>query len=109
MSKEFVKQKERLWNIDPHCENCGVLTVLAKDCGDIKYNETNRTYYFDGPVPDNMATLQHIYCRIHPMRHVRPASGTERRRFLWCYRCNQDYNDKYENPNPKNLKRENKL
>lgn len=98
MSKPLKDLKIKLWNANPHCENCGVLTVMAKDCPGIRINEDG-IHVFDGPPPDNMATIQHKYSRKHPMRHARMIAdrGQERRRFLWCYKCNKDYNLKYEN------------
>lgn len=88
------RQKKYMYKLNPHCERCGVLMVLPEDT-DNKIIRPDGSYNVPYP-PPNMATIQHRYCKIHPKRH-KPQKG-ERRRFLWCYECNQYYNEKYENP-----------
>lgn len=89
-----------MWQKNPHCERCGIVTVLAASL-------PNKTVHQDGhftldEYPDNMATIQHRYSKTHPLRN-QPGNG-ERRRFLWCHKCNRDYNELYENPASKQLK-----
>lgn len=96
MSKSS-KQKVYLWKKDPHCKRCGVLTVLPKDVpGD--HIDASGCFSIIDP-PDNMATIQHPYNRTHPLRKM---GG---RHLLWCYKCNQEYNDLYEQPNRKKKKK----
>lgn len=86
----FRKQRERLWKIDPRCENCAVVTVLPEHVEGERHSGALKI------VPDNMATIQHKYSRNHPLRHH--ANGTnERRHLLWCYKCNKEFNELYEN------------
>lgn len=86
--KNHKKQRTLLWYTNPHCENCGVVTVLPESIDGLNAKGIKP--------PDNMATIQHKYCRGHPLRLTR-APHNERRRLLWCYKCNQYYNQMYEN------------
>lgn len=74
------EKKLRLWRKDRRCRNCGVITVIPNE-------------HTDTP-PANMATIQHKYDRLHPER----ISGSKEGRtiYLWCLKCNQDYNFKHE-------------
>ncbi len=84
--KAIRKRREKLWLEDPTCKNCGVPTILPKDIeGMVKPDGVPR----DVEVPDNMATIQHIYPRNHPERH-RKNKNNEERRILWCYKCNKE-------------------
>lgn len=100
MSK-FKKQRARLWNIDPHCENCGVPTILPEDCPGFKPNQK-------WPQPNNMATIQHVHNRLDPNRRQTPGEiqTTKRLHLLWCYKCNQDDNEEYIAKIPKEYLRE---
>lgn len=80
------KQRTRLWEEDPHCRNCGVLTILPHDVPG--YQPESKFVS-----PDNMATIQHVYSRLNPER--RQINGTrgnqpEPRHLLWCFKCNQE-------------------
>lgn len=79
----YRRTRDRMWRKNPHCENCGVLTVLPKDV-DGKINPNNG-YRQIKDVPPNMATIQHKYSRLNKKRleHTH-----ERRWFLWCHKCN---------------------
>lgn len=86
------KQRTRMWRANPHCENCGVLTVLPEDCPGWQAKGDGSTFL--KKVPANMATIQHKYDKLHPLRNViRP---NERRHFLWCYKCNHEHYKKHE-------------
>ncbi len=74
-SKRLRKRKERLWKENPHCRNCGDLTILPE-----KYKATEKQ-------PDNLATIQHFHHKYHPDRH-KPNPTGEVRTDLWCYKCN---------------------
>jgi hypothetical protein len=88
--KQKVKLRKKLWHANPHCENCGTLTVLPE------HIEGERISGMPINIPDNMATIQHKYSRNHPLRHTKN-DRNERRRLLWCHKCNRDYNHMYEN------------
>ncbi len=75
MKNRLARRRKRMWLEDPHCENCGILTVLPEH---IKMGKKKRQ-------PPNMATIQHKYHRLHPLRMVRT---DDRRTYLWCRSCN---------------------
>lgn len=89
--RTIKKQRSRLWHIDPHCKNCGVLTILPEHLPDECFKNEKRSKL--KIVPKNMATIQHSYSKLHPLRHA----GEHNTHALWCWKCNQEYNDKYEN------------
>jgi 5-methylcytosine-specific restriction endonuclease McrA len=70
-SKSIKKKRKVLWEADPHCCYCGVVTVPVEEL-DIKPGD---------PTPMNMATLDHVFSINHPFRdreiHV-----------LACHECN---------------------
>jgi hypothetical protein len=96
----LTKQREKMWNKNPRCERCSVITVLPKDCDGKIFNPDGIGYNIPNP-PGNMATIQHRYSKCNKKRYDQTLRG--RRHFLWCYQCNQEYNDLYENPGTKNL------
>ncbi len=64
--------RKRLWDQDPHCRNCGVLTVLP-----------------DGiDHRDNTATIQHIYSKDDPRRKENNLEDIT----LFCSKCNKEDN-----------------
>lgn len=78
-SIKLKRQREQMWLVDPLCEKCGVLTFLPK-----------ASPMLDGTkpwVPSNMATIQHVYSKLHPKRREAPKG--ERRHLLWCHKCNK--------------------
>jgi len=85
--KRLVKQRERLWKKNPHCENCGIETILPKHCPRGKKGRII--------AQDHMATIQHKYSRLHPdkRRTMILDHENDRRHFLWCYKCNRLDND----------------
>lgn len=93
--KSLTGQRNRLWNINPRCEKCGVVTILPIDVPGACYDEAGLLHIKN--VPDNMATIQHKYDKLHPMRQEnRSAKKRERRRFLWCIKCNREHWEKHE-------------
>lgn len=86
MGSNYIKnQRRRLWEANPHCENCGVLTILPEDVPG-KINPTTGIKQIKH-VPDNMATIQHKYDKISGKRHLKDTSE-ERVHLLWCTKCN---------------------
>jgi hypothetical protein len=76
MSKSLRKQRTRLWLINPYCYWCGVKTILPSK-------------YWKGPTAPNVATIDHLRPRHHPLRRE-PAKNQEVRRVLSCFKCNND-------------------
>lgn len=77
---KFKKQRTRLWKENPHCFYCKCLTILPEDLP-VEHG------YASGKlknVPDDMATIEHIYSRLNPSRWIRG------KRVLACYKCNNE-------------------
>lgn len=68
------KQLVKMWKQDPHCRQCGRLTVLS-------------VYKNHKAIPDNTATLEHVFSRLNPLRLLK-TPGVKRRTLL-CRACNQ--------------------
>ena len=87
--EKIKKRRKILWDIDPHCHQCGCLTELPKP-------------YQTGVLPDNTATLQHIFEVDSPMRRDLLDDTV-----LFCHKCNHEDNKimrkiyKDEGKNPK--------
>ena len=73
-SKRLRKRLLKLWEEDPKCCWCGILTRVEP--------RTN-----GGQLPNDTATLEHLYSRLHPKRRD-PNYSSEQRRFLACHWCN---------------------
>lgn len=101
------KQRTKLWLINPHCENCGILTILPEHLPIENFKNKDRSKL--KTVPDNMATIQHKYDRNHPLRNKKISANDSRRHFLWCYKCNHDYYKQHEEIRSKIISNENKL
>ena len=71
----FRKRKLKLFEQNPHCHYCGVLTVLT---------EAGVEEYKDNP---NHATIDHVYSRFDLRRWV---CNNEERYVLSCRKCNND-------------------
>ncbi len=69
------KKRKILWDKNPHCYHCNILTILPEQ---LKPN----TY------PPNMATIDHIFTRLDPRRR-QPHKGEERY-WLSCKKCNEE-------------------
>lgn len=80
------KRRERLWLNDPHCENCGKLTILPEQLPGYKPGIGLKGY----EQPSNMATIQHRYSKNNPKRKFYIPG--ERRHLLWCHECNKKDN-----------------
>lgn len=91
------KKKLQLWYKNPRCEKCGKLTILPEHHPKVLYKDDGQMY-FKGDMPHDLATIQHKYHKQHPMRH-KQVFNNERRHFLWCYKCNKEYNQQIEQPN----------
>lgn len=84
-TRQLRKQRTRMWQRDPHCFYCRVVTVLP------------RPGHPKGPTPPNLATIDHLRPRHHPGRHE-PNPNGELRRVLSCYKCNNE-RDRWEHEN----------
>jgi hypothetical protein len=80
-NKKIQKEKLRLWKKNPRCEKCGIKTTL------------NFTSGVGKKTPPNLATIQHKYHKLHPLRKQK---HKHRVLFLWCYSCNKNYQIEYE-------------
>lgn len=69
------KRRQILFDRDPHCHWCGVLTVWYSQ--PTKHEE----------MPNNAATLDHLYSRFNPER-ITPIDNVERT-VLACLECNR--------------------
>lgn len=70
-SKSIKKKRNSLWQGDPHCRYCGVLTIPVEQLS-LKPGD---------PCPMNMATLDHVFSINHPFR--------DREIYvLACHECN---------------------
>ena len=108
-TKRIRNQRKRLYiQFEGKCENCGILTVLPEDLPKRPRKEGGAHTELL-VVPPNMATIQHKYDKLHPLRNI--TDRRERRHFLWCYQCNREYQNLYENERAllNSNKNENKL
>jgi hypothetical protein len=85
--RKLKKQRTKMFAENPHCYWCGKELVLWE--GD------------SGKMPDNGATIDHLYSRLHPLRLKKTG---DLRRVLSCRWCNNErsreetkvlYNDKH--------------
>ena len=89
MPTAVARRRRNLWRRDPHCFWCGVLTVLVWECPKVPRGDPRRR------PPDNLATVDHLRPRTHPLRLEPNPTGAERT-VLACNKCNwlrnkQDY------------------
>lgn len=77
ITRHMQWQRRRMWEYDPRCHWCGVVTVLPKP-GPPK-----------GPPNPRLATIDHLRPRHHPGRRE-PTNGKEFRRVLACWKCNNE-------------------
>lgn len=81
------RRRIRLWNKDPRCRRCGVVTVLPEDVNGL---------------PENMATIEHMDGR---MLGTRGTFRNVERTTLWCRKCNNDHNNVTQAEISKELRR----
>lgn len=85
------RRRTRLWNEDPHCRRCGVVTILPQDLAS-RYKLAN-VGDISKKVPkgihEQMATIEHQRSRLNPLRGTNWEESTT----LYCYKCNQEAND----------------
>lgn len=85
MGSRIVIRRNILFKASPLCQKCGIELVRPEDLPNYWPSKYIPIY----EQPDNMATLQHKYCKgdrkIHP--HCQP---DEQRWFLWCKKCNME-------------------
>lgn len=79
-AKQKRKQRFKLWQEDPRCHWCGIITQWSSK--KLIKQISNKTV----KQPPNMATLDHLYSRFHPDRKI--TTPDIKRRFLSCYKCN---------------------
>jgi len=79
-TKSLAAQRIRLWEADPHCHYCGVLTIYKPQ--HIKGLYTPQEQNF-------LATIDHVRPRHHPDR-LRPPRPGETLHVLACWKCNND-------------------
>lgn len=72
-TRKLRARRNKLWAEDPHCRQCGVLTVLPQNTRNHKLS--------------NLATIEHIYSKLNPKRLIQPEVN-EIRRILLCQKCN---------------------
>ena len=73
-----ARQRRRLHAADPRCHYCGVETVLDPP---VSWKATTFP---------QLATVEHLRPRTHPLRQEPMQVANERRHVLACWRCNQD-------------------
>lgn len=76
MAKRFGKYRRRLWERNPHCFWCGIVTIW--------YQGETRT------PPLNSATIDHIRSRLTPERSRRDENWQPGKIVLACWKCNND-------------------
>jgi len=81
MAKSLKIIRDRLWKVDPHCRQCGVLTILPQDIVKGRDRFGKLRHY-----PDNMATIDHLRSRYDLKRRIHDRN--ERRYILLCIKCN---------------------
>ncbi len=79
---EQKERRDRLWHKDPKCRCCGVITVLP---GPLLVERNGRNV-LPGPIPKNLATIQHYDSRYSKQRGS--GGGWDWRTTLYCWECN---------------------
>ena len=81
------KRVRELWFADPHCTLCGRPTFLVDEIARLWGVPLARVCKLPPIVIESMATLDHIFDRLNPLRRVN--EGHERTR-LACWKCNNE-------------------
>jgi hypothetical protein len=88
VSKSLKKQRQRKWQADPRCEQCGVVTMLPEHLARRFHQPVLNLAGIPAEFRNRMATIEHVRSRLHPLRRV----GTGKHQLL-CWLCNQKRND----------------
>lgn len=80
-NKRLRRQKERMFNNDPHCMECGVKMWLNSKNDKFRKGDLNREQI------DTMATIGHKYSKYDERRITEPHESKRHR--LICHKCNQ--------------------
>lgn len=83
--KRLQRQRFRLWQQDPRCYYCRVITILPESLSLPRARNGGLKVY-----PNNLATLEHLRSRLHPKRLEPNPTYTEQRHVLACRKCNQE-------------------
>lgn len=84
------RRRNRLWQEDPRCRRCGVVTVLPTQLiAEYGVEGNTLTKHLPKEVMDRMATIEHLRSRLNPTRGSDFSEATT----LYCYRCNQTANN----------------
>lgn len=91
--ERYVARRTNLWKEDNHCRRCGIETLLPDQIMS-KYRllESQKSDFIkliSLEDRNQMATIQHIYDRYHPLRLTVP-KNQESRYELWCWKCNNE-------------------
>jgi hypothetical protein len=84
-NKRLRRRLQRLWEEDPHCHWCGKLTYMVLYPPGEEFMLKKQT--------SQMATIDHIYSRLHPKRLEAPRGERHEdlsRTVLACFQCNQE-------------------
>jgi len=89
--RSYKKQRTRMWNNNPNCIFCGVLTILPEHLPQRTNSKGVSKIIVE--IPDNMTTIEHLNSRNSVNRNTKNIKK-EIRRVLCCYKCNQERNEK---------------
>lgn len=97
MSRKLSKRRRKLWEEDPHCRRCGILTILPE----VFATEEDGEIIYPKKFPENVATIQHLDSRLSEERGTFDSERTT----LFCWRCNNDDNKEVQERTPKSILR----
>ena len=75
-------RRNKLWNEDPRCRNCNVVTILPHTLIE-EYGDKQSLWPKD--IGDRMTTIEHIHTRFDPQRKLQDGAPVTT---LFCARCN---------------------
>lgn len=87
--RRLRERRNKLWNQDPRCRNCKVITILPEDLLGKNDDGTLRQMKPGFPekrLLDKMATIEHIHSRFNPLRGT--LNGAVETTTLFCRKCN---------------------
>ena len=80
------RRRKTLWEQNPHCCYCDCLTILPEDLPEEYFKvSSNGLQQQAKALPDNTATIEHVYSRLNPLRRKRAGIL-----LLSCLKCNLD-------------------